>query len=158
MFEDFTSVYIICVLPACSGVELCIRQTEIIAWLGKTGVSTTNCYSSCNSPSSLGKQCWGLFEWLFIRSAEIQNLLWNMTRKIFCMMFPLQNLMYHICQTRRHLSYSASHSFEFYILSLDEDKFEVSHLLVFLSESTYEDKDPLWTANVSEATDRKTGK
>lgn len=51
--------------------------------------------------------------------------------------------MYHICQARGHLSYFASHSFGFYILSVDEDKFEVSHILVFLSESTYEEEGPL---------------
>lgn len=51
--------------------------------------------------------------------------------------------MYHMCQTRRHLSHSDSHSCEFYILSLAEDKFEVSHILVFLSDLTFEGEDPL---------------
>lgn len=67
-----TSKSQICVLPACGGPAscLCTRQAEIMAWLGKTGVQTTNCYSSCNSPSCLGKQHWGLPEWLFIRGQQ----------------------------------------------------------------------------------------
>lgn len=81
------------VLPACSAPELClyIRQPEIMAWLGKTGVQTTNCYSSCNSPSSLGKQRWGLFEQLFIRGLQ--------KCKTCCANMKLQIQLYEISST-----------------------------------------------------------
>lgn len=52
--------------------------TERIAWQGKPGVQTTNCYSSCNSPAAWEN---GLM-WLFIRGLQkMQNLLWNMLPK-----------------------------------------------------------------------------
>lgn len=95
--------YYSCILPACGGPELCLcmRQPEIMAWLGKTGVQTTNCYSSCNGPSSLGTQRWGLFDWLFIRGLQkMLNLLWCMMVKILLHRVSIHQYPY---RARKHV-------------------------------------------------------